>query len=460
MDSMTVMLRTCALAASLVMLVATSVRADVAGTTQQLGGSPGTTQIAPAISGTGVVWTHYDGTQFDIFYVDVATGAAPVNITNSPDDEFLEDIDRGAIVYTHSGGMLNSPGDILLYDTATGTVGNVAVGGDAVHFSHPAISGNYIVFERITSQYDIDIYDRTIGGSPGGQVTDDAAMQLHPRVSGDVVVYEDYARNPGGPPDVYGYHVMTQTRFLIAENASWPDVDGDNVVYVAADTSGNDQIYLYGLTSGIRRALTSAHSAKSTPRISGTRIIWTDGRNGTDDVFAYDLSTGVEDLLAGGPGGQTVGDISGDRAVYNSSTANGGTGGVFLFTFKSGTSSGLPLGCDPALTDIVDGPTTMTMNTTRPVYARGTFDSITGRNYYLCIENGLPDGSRRAKNVITAVDGAIVITPSDFQPHANPPRYVATPLSFERRGWAASHEWDAALFEIGTTIAVSVRVAK
>src|SRR5262245_62171986 len=143
MSSMTVMLRTCALAASLVTLVATSVRADVAGTTQQLGGSPGTTQTAPAISGTGVVWTNFDGTPFDIYYVDRATGAAPLNITNSPDNEFLEDIDRGAIVYTHTGGLLNSPGDILLYDTATGFVGNVAVGGDTVHYAHPAISGNY-----------------------------------------------------------------------------------------------------------------------------------------------------------------------------------------------------------------------------------------------------------------------------------------------------------------------------
>jgi hypothetical protein len=177
-------------------------------------------------------------------------------------------------------------------------------------------------------------------------------------------------------------------------------------------------------------------------------------------VFAYDLSTGVEDLLAGGPGGQTVGDISGDRAVYSDTTANGGSGGVFLFTFKSGSSSGLPLGCDPALTDLVDGPTTLAMNTMRAVYARGTFDTIAGRNYYLCIENGLPDGSRRAKNVIAAVDGAIVITPSDFQPHTNPPRYVATQLTFERRGWAASHEWDAALFQNGATIAVSVRVSK
>ncbi|MDB4968395.1 MAG: domain containing protein [Myxococcales bacterium] len=460
-------MRTCALALGLVTLLSTSVRADVPGSTQQLGAQPGMTQEAPAISGSGVVWTNFDGVQFDIYYQDVASGAAPQNLTpGSPDNEFLEDIDRGFVVFTHTGGMTNSPGDVKLLDTSTGKLTNVANGSADVHFAHPAISGNYIVFERITgtSKFDIDIYDRTAGGLPS--VTDDDAMQLHPRVSGDNVVYEDYARNPSGTPDVYGFSVMAQSRFLIAQNAKWPDVDGDNVVYIASDATGGDQLFLYDLVSGTSRALTSARGPKATPRISGTRVIWTDGRNGVDnDLYTCDLATGVESLLVGGAGNQATGDISGNRVVYSSTDANGGSSGVFLFTFIATPVNDIPVGCDPSKTDLVKAPTQLVQNARRPVYASGQFENAAGKTYYLCVENGLANGTRRSASVLAAVDGGVVLSPADFKPEKSPPRFVTAKLTLDPRSSRVPksnvlHQWDVALFQADTTISISIRVAK
>jgi beta propeller repeat protein len=425
------------------------------------------TQEAPAISGSGVVWTNYDGTQFDIYYQDVASGAAPRNLTpDSRDNEFLEDIDRGFVVFTHTGGMTNSPGDVKLLDTATGKLTNIATGDAGVHFAHPAISGNYIVFERITgpSKFDIDIYDRTAGALPS--VTDDDAMQLHPRVSGNTVVYEDYSARPAGPPDVYGFSVMTQTRFLIAQNSKWPDIDGDNVVYVGTDASGGDQLFLYDLAKNTARMLTSAAGAKATPRISGSRIVWTDSRNGTDtDLYSYDLSTGVEALLAGGAGNQATGDISGNRVVYSSTNASGGSSGVYLYTYVATPVSDLPPGCDPAKTDLLQGPTSLNQISKRPIYGQGRFETAPGKTYYLCVENGLANGTRRSGQVIAAIDGGVVLTPADFRP--TPPRFVSAQLVLEaRRGIPnhadpkTPHQWDVALFQVDTTISVTIRVAK
>jgi beta propeller repeat protein len=458
--------RTCAFTVGVVAAFASSVRADVAGTTQQLGAAPGTTQMAPAISGTGVVWTHYDGTQFDIYYVDVtppppgAPPPTPVNLTNSRDNEFLEDIDRGSVVYTHTGGPLSSPGDILLLDTATGKITNVAAGGDTVHFAHPAISGRYIVFERITSQYDIDIYDSVYGGSPGMQVTNDAAIQLHPRVSGNVVVYEDYGINPAGAPAVYGFYAPSGPSFLIAATGRLPDVDGDNVVYVGADATGRDQIMLYNVVSKNRSTLTTAASDKSTPRISGNRVVWSDNRNGTDDVWSFDLATRAEALLAGGPGSQTVGDISGNRVVYSGTDASGQNSGVYLFTYAGPPESNLPVGCDPSRTDVVNGPVTLT----QPSAGRAgtdprSFVSQPDRTYYVCVENGLADGSRRSAQAAVVVDNGMVLIPADFKPQNDPPRYVAAKLSLT----GTQHRWEAAVFGRATPpslISVTIRVAK
>jgi beta propeller repeat protein len=488
-------LRTYGLGLAVLVAVATSVRADVAGSSQQLGALAGSTQTAPAISGTGAVWTNYDGAQFDIYYQDVVSGA-PTNLTKTPgDNEFLEDIDKGFVVYTHTGGPTNAPGDILMLDTSTGKIANVATSDTTVHFAHPAMGGNYVVFERITTQYDIDVYDRTLGGSPGPQVTNDAAMQLHPRVSGDCVVYEDYARNgPAGPADVYGYHVLSSgPNFLIAQNARLPDVDGNNVVFVGADATGGDQLFLYDLTTAATRQLTTAVSNKATPRISGSRLIWTDNRRGTDDVWSLDLSTGVEDILAGGPGSQTVGDVSDTRAVYSSTDATGANDSVWLFTFAGGSIDPLPVGCDPAKTNLVQGPVPLHETTRRPVWAHRKFTSVPGKTYYICVDNGKPDGSERSSHVVAAVDGHLALTPADFQPANNPPKHVAAKLDLDRargddddceeehheRGDRGSnhvrahgfdegghhcsngHHWDAALFaQPGTSIAVSIRVAK
>lgn len=459
-------LPTCALAtiaAAGLVASASGARADSGGTTLQLGAAPGLQQSAPAISGSGVVWTSFDGQQFDIYYQDVSTGAAPINLTGTRgENEFLEDIDNGSVVYIHTGGANGSPGDIYILDTASGVASTVAGANPQVHFAHPAISGNYVVFERIVngSVYDIDVYDRTLGGSPGPQVTNDPAVQLRPRVSGDVIVYEDYNANPSVAA-VYGYRVSTSgPAFLIAGVGSWPDIDGDNVVYVGRDGAGAQQIFLYRLSTGAVRALTTAASNKSMPRISGTRVVWTDDRNGDADVFSYDLASGVEALLAGGAGLQTTGDISGNRIVYGQTDAQNNNGAVFLYTLAGITLSDVPAGCDPGKTTLADGPLRVTQSGRRAAYGSHLTNTQPGKSYFVCVENGLPDGSQRSSSVIVAADGALALMPSDFAPSSRPPHWVSAPLSFDPSLGVGPHEWDVALFsQPRTTVSVSIRVA-
>src|SRR6478672_6223364 len=196
---MTTAARTCALAFGVMatFAFATVVRADAGTSTQLGGGLAGSSQNSPALSGAGITWTNFDGTQFDIFYQDISVaGSTPTNLTAGlPGDQFLEDIDRGSVVFTNTKpGAASS--DILLIDAATKLTTNIASGGSSVNFAHPALSTDWIVFERITTQYDIDLVDRSTNSSPGFQVTSDAAAQRFPRVSGNVVVYEDYNANP------------------------------------------------------------------------------------------------------------------------------------------------------------------------------------------------------------------------------------------------------------------------
>jgi beta propeller repeat protein len=470
MGRMTVPARTCTFAVGVIIALATTVRADT-GTTQQLGGGvAGWSQNSPALSGAGVVWTNFDGTQFDIYYQDVSVaGSTPTNLTASlPGNQFLEDIDRGSVVFTDTKpGALAS--DILLIDATTQMTTSIASGGATVNFAHPAISSSWIVFERITTQYDIGLADRSTNSSPGFQVTLDAAAQRFPRVSGNVVVYEDYNANPN-VASVAACIIGTTgcNTFTVAGVGRQPDIDGDNVVFVGKDAGGSDQIYLYSISGNTTTALTTVASAKSQPRVSGNRVVWNDQRSGDYDIYSYDLTAHVETKIIGQAGvDETLGDIDGDRVVYQTST-----GGVFVFTFASVAPSDLPPGCDPAKSDLVDSTVTMTQASRRPVYASRSFQTQAGKTYYVCVDDGAANGANRSSQVMITVDSGIVATPADFQPQKNPPAHVAFKLEFDSdhgRGHdpqsppppSSTHEWDGGLFgQPGSTIAVSIRVAK
>ena len=484
---MTYALRTCAFALGVTLAFAASVRADSGGTSQQLGGgTAGWTQNSPTLSGSGVVWTNFDGTQFDVYYQDVSVaGATPTNLTASlPGDQFLQDIDKGSVVFTNTKpGAASS--DILVIDATTLMTTNIASGGTTVNFAHPAISDSWIVFERITSQYDIDLVDRTTNSSPGFQITFDAAAQRFPRVSGNVVVYEDYNANPS-VASVAGCQIgaVGCTTFTVAAVGRQPDIDGDNVVYVGKDAAGGDQIFRYSVSAATTTQLTTATSAKSQPRVSGNRVVWGDQRSGDYDIYSYDLTAKTETLIIGTAGvDETLGDIDGDRVVYQTST-----GGVFVFTFSAPPPppppppSTLPFGCDPTKTDLVDGPTTSTQPTARPVYAGDSFTTLPGKTYYLCVIDGSANGAHRTADILATVDNGLVLTPADFMPANNPPAAVAVKLSLSSlaRGddddghghcdhdhgkaqpqQSTRHAWASALFgPAGSTIAVSIRVAK
>ena len=111
----------------------------------------------------------------------------------------------------------------------------------------------------------------------------------------------------------------------------------------------------------------------------------------------------------------------------------------------------------------------MTQPTRRPVYASRKFQTMAGKTYYVCVDNGAADGSHRSGQVMVTVDNGIVLTPADFKPEKDPPRHVAVALQLDRTHGrshdtvpppAGKHEWDAALFGQGGTITVSIRVAK
>jgi beta propeller repeat protein len=446
-------------------------------------GSADDQQDMPAVGGTNVVWTEAatsatGDTNFDIYYVSLLNlPPAPnvpmsINLTGTPaEQEFLEDIDHDTVVWTHTSASI--PGDIVAYNLTTNKGVTIASSDSGVHFEQPSIRGQWITFLRITTQTDVYLYDYQ-NGTPVGLVTNDAAPQARPRVGGGVVVYEDYN---SGNADVLGYTIPNGPSFPISTSADdelTPDVDGNTVVYVR-HIAGFDQLFAYDIASQSTRQLTTSSSSKVLPRISGSRIVWSDDRNGNLDLFFYDLTTNSEEPLVTGPGDQFLSDIDGANVVYTDNSA--GFEQVYMFTFTQGEPPPpKPFGCDPKKTDEVTSPISMQRDTARPVYKQGSFIADPNKKYYVCVENGLPNGKERTAQFSFEAEQRSVLTPSSFKPNSDPPRWVAgeipTDKQCHRNGILATHravacdssdiEWSAALF--GRTppnhVSVSIRVSK
>jgi TolB protein len=437
----------------------------VPGTTSQLSTAGATsTQTAPAISGTGVVWTHGSATpsgatNFDIFHLDLANPPAR-NLTQSPDEqEFLEDIDGSNLVFTYTSA--STPGDIIVYDLLSGTPTPIATAQGGAHYEQPAIRGRYVVYVRSNGQSDIAGYDNAFGASLP-QITNDAAVQARPRVSGDYVVYEDYG---SGTADIHGYRISTNGPiFPIATGPavqSMPDIDGDWVVWVAS-AGGSDQVMAYNLSSRVTTALTNVPSNKMQPRISGTRVVWADDRKKSWDVYTYDLATGREEIIADGPFDQMLADIDGSRVVYTSNES--GFEQVYLFTISGAPPApAMPFGCDPTQTDAFDAPVTMLRKIKRTEFASRSFTPIAGRALYACVENGKADGSERTDQLLLSVGSTLVLTPSDFKPSDNPPRFIAGLVTDGLTLPAGQKQtWTASLFgsRLPSTVTITLRIAK
>jgi beta propeller repeat protein/parallel beta-helix repeat protein len=199
---------------------------------------------------------------------------------------------------------------ILMMNTATGTLKTLRQYSNTASYSHPAVSGNKIVWlEHLDiNKYNENNWRNTQYSICGADVTDP-----------DNPVYFTIAQNVGRR-DPYDY-----TNYM-SDFDDVVDIDENMVVWEAggdifgADISNIEDIKVFTICSNPAR--------QYDPSISSNLVVWTDERNDAGDIYGADISDTQnirEMAIIKSPGSQLQPDVDGCLIAY---VDGGNTGGL------------------------------------------------------------------------------------------------------------------------------------
>jgi len=344
-------------AASAVAVVPETVTLESGGT-QQLtaevtaGGEPAADRVVTwssdaenvaTVSASGLVTAADDGTATITASSGGAAGTAAVTvraastgpscdvqITSEGHEQRTPAIDGDRIVWTDTR---DGNDNVYLYDVSTGTESRFT--GSAANDFRPAVSGDRVVWQRGNN-----IYMRSVSASATTQITDAGSASV-PEISGNRLVYMDH-RNATFGQQVFVYNLLTRTEARInphdVNNEYFPDVDGDHIVW-SDPRNGNEDVFLYDLSTGVETRITTDGANQDHPRVSGSRIVWQDDRNGCCDIYMYDLASGSETRITGSPTARREGElaIDGDRIVW--SDIRNGDDDIYMYDTTTGAET-------------------------------------------------------------------------------------------------------------------------
>ena len=302
---------------------------SLSGTETRVTTDPGD-QYDSAISGNIVVFTDYRNADTDVYYIDLATGIEhPVVV--APGNQELTGVSGSKIVYTDY-----RTSDVVLFDAGTGITTNLThADKDAVGHNFnsidPAISGDLVAWED-SRDGNMEIYAMNLATGEERRVTDVIDVDSKPSVSGSRIAWQRCAA--GGTCDIWVYDwatgATTQVTAIPTSNERSPDIDGTKIVY-QSDRTGDSDLYLYDLVTGIEQHLTLAGD-QANPHVSGEFVSMDDLSGGLYHIRLWHYPTDEVFDVTGGTAGQYLSNIDGNRVVYTDD--RNGDLEIYMYTFQ------------------------------------------------------------------------------------------------------------------------------
>ncbi len=243
--------------------------------------------------------------------------------------DIYPNIDGDYVVWTSNGEL--TPG-IFLYRISTG----ITIQLDDVlnyHGSPPQIDGNYIVWIGndgiMLHQIDNGVTSKIVDDGFNGPVT--------AHIEGDHIVWESDI-GIDRDKEIYVYQISTGIKSQLTNNTSsdsWPDVDGDYVVWEGNEAGGGD-IYLHQFSTAATINITNNQNGNFGAHISGDYVVWVSSNPA--NVYLYDIRTATTTQITNDSIDNWIPYIDGNYVVWLKSTAAPGIKDIYLYAIDTSFS--------------------------------------------------------------------------------------------------------------------------
>ena len=240
------------------------------------------------IQGNWLAMQADDGSQSDIFLYEIAAKNL-TRLTTTNLSEEHPSISSGRVVWSGYDGQ---DWELFMYDTGNGQTTQLTSNAGTDE-EGPQFDGMWVVstgYWTPASKY-VSVFLTSIDGSLNRLLRTDAP-DLNPHVRGNFVVWERH--DPGGGVDIYLHDIALQkTKNLTPAVGTGvdthPSMDGGRIVWERWD--GNDyELVLYDIAAGTTTQLTNNSFSDYSPDLSGNDLVWSaDPDYPWADVYYRDL---------------------------------------------------------------------------------------------------------------------------------------------------------------------------
>ena len=227
----------------------------------------------PQIWGSNVVWSGYNGRDYDIFLYN---GTETIQLTDSGNNRFPQIWESNVVWSGYNGGdneifLYNGTETIQLSDSGWGRNFDPQIWGSNVVWSGYGYDGNHS---------ELYLYN----GSETIQLTDYGGIVYKPQIWGSNVVWRGKQNSGSSYYEIYLYNGTETIQLSDSNGSAYPQIWGSNVVWCSYD--GNDnEIYLYNGTETIQ--LTDNSWNDYNPQVWGSNVVWCVRNGGDNEIFLY-----------------------------------------------------------------------------------------------------------------------------------------------------------------------------
>ncbi len=259
------------------------------------------TNSYPEISGSNVVWTGWDGTDYEIYFYD---GTSTTQLTNNSIEDQNPRISGSNVVWS---GYDGNDWEIYFYDGNSTT----QLTNNSVEDYNPEISGSNVVWSGYDATGDLEIF--FYDGNSTTQLTNNYINDFSAKISGSNVAWLSGARTDR---EIYFYDGNNTTQLTNNRTYDYaPQISGSNVVWTGDDEAedGIDtEIYFYDGNSTTQ--LTNNNTADGAPQISGSNLVYSSWDGTDSEIYFYDGNSTTQ--LTNNSTGDSSPHISGSNVVW------------------------------------------------------------------------------------------------------------------------------------------------